>query len=91
MPTISAGEKVLLWGLSGVGTVVEARRKLLEGGKEYLQAQRENALHQTGQKSLRDDPKGRRVDPTHQKNATYGVQYGSNCHSNMPYTKGHDP
>ncbi len=26
---------------------------------------------------------------THQNDATEGVQYGSNCHGNMPYTKGH--
>lgn len=44
MPTISAGEKVLLWGVREVGNVVETRRKLLEGGNEQLQAERENAL-----------------------------------------------
>jgi hypothetical protein len=79
----------MLWGLSGVGTVVEARRKLLEGGKEQLQAEGENALKDgPGIAEMTQRKEG--VDPTHQKKATYGVQYGSNCHSNMPYTNGHD-
>ncbi len=37
---------MLLWEVSEVGNVVKARRKLLEGGNEQLEAESDDALKQ---------------------------------------------